>query len=117
MLLRSVRAHLLPSLATLLLAFVVAAGAVAVVGASRVGQTPGAVAAMLGLYGAVALAEQSARTVADRSHDIALARLRGLTGPRLVLFAAGPLLAVSLVGAAAGSAVGVWLAEIGRAHV
>jgi len=66
-LLRSIRAHLLTSLATLALAFVVAAGAVGVVGASRVGQTPGAVAAMLALYGAVALAEQSARTVIDRS--------------------------------------------------
>jgi hypothetical protein len=110
-LLRSIRAHLLPSVATLLLAFVVSAGAVAVVGASRVGGTPGAVAAMLALYGAVALAEQSARTVVDRSHDVALARLRGMTGARLVLFAAGPLLAVSITGIAAGSAVGTWLAR------
>jgi putative ABC transport system permease protein len=109
-LLRSIRAHLLPSLATLALAFVVSAGAVGVVGAARVGQTPGAVAAMLALYGAVALAEQSARTVIDRSHDVALARLRGLTGARLVTFAAGPLLAVSLVGIAFGSVGGVWLA-------
>jgi hypothetical protein len=59
-LLRGIRAHLLPSLATLALAFVVSAGAVGVVGASRVGQTPGAVAAMLALYGAVALAERLA---------------------------------------------------------
>jgi hypothetical protein len=110
-LLRAVRAQLLPSLATLLLAFVVSAGAVGVVGASRVGQTPGAVAAMLALYGAVALAEQSARTVVDRSHDVALARLRGLTGARLVLFAAGPLLAVSLTGCVLGSVVGTWLAR------
>jgi hypothetical protein len=110
-LLRAVRAHLLPSLATLLLAFVVSAGAVGVVGASRVGETPGAVAAMLALYGAVALAEQAARTVVDRSHDVALARLRGLTGPRLVLFAAGPLLVVSLVGSVLGSIAGTWLAR------
>ncbi len=110
MLLRSVRAHLLTSLATLALALVVAAGAVGVVGASRVGQTPGAVAAMLALYGAVALAEQAARSVVDRSHDIALARLRGMHGWRVVLFAAGPLLLVSLVGIAVGSAVGVLLA-------
>jgi hypothetical protein len=110
-LLRAVRAHLLPSLATLVLAFVVSAGAVGVVGAARVGGTPGAVAAMLALYGAVALAEQSARTVADRSHDIAVARLRGLHGPRLVLFAAGPLLAVSLVGIAVGSVAGTWFAR------
>jgi hypothetical protein len=109
-LLRSIMAHLLPSLATLALAFVVSAGAVGVVGASRVGQTPGAVAAMLALYGAVALAEQSARTVVDRSHDVALARLRGLTGARLVTFAAGPLLAVSLIGITLGSVVGVWFA-------
>jgi hypothetical protein len=109
-LLRGIRAHLLPSLATLALAFVVAAGSVGVVGASRVGSTPGAVAAMLGLYGAVALAEQSARTVADRSHDIALARLRGLHGAGLVAFAAAPLLAVSLVGIVAGSVAGTWLA-------
>ena len=106
MLIRGIRAHLLPSLATLALAFVVSAGAVGVVGASRVGHTPGAVAAMLALYGAVALAEQSARTVMDRSHDIALARLRGMTGARLVTFAAGPLLAVSLTGIAAGAVVG-----------
>jgi hypothetical protein len=110
-LLRGVRAHLLPSLATLALAFVVSAGAVGVVGASRVGETPGAVAAMLALYGAVALAEQSARTVVDRSHDVALARLRGMSGARLVLFAAGPLLAVSLTGIVAGSVVGTWLAR------
>jgi hypothetical protein len=109
-LLRSIRAHLLPSLATLALAFVVSAGAVGVVGASRVGGTPGAVAAMLALYGAVALAEQSARSVVDRSHDVALARLRGMHGGRLVLFAAGPLLVVSLAGIALGSAVGTWLA-------
>ena len=111
MLLRGVRADLLPSLTTLALAFVVSAGAVGVVGASRVGQTPGAVAAMLALYGAVALAEQSARTVVDRSHDVALGRLRGMSGARLVLFAAGPLLAVSLAGIAAGSAVGTELAR------
>lgn len=110
MLLRGIRARLLPSLATFALAFVVSAGAVAVVGASRVGGTPGAVSAMLALYGAVALAEQSARSVVDRSHDVALARLRGMAGSRLVLFAAGPLLAVSLTGIAAGSVVGTWLA-------
>jgi hypothetical protein len=109
-LLRSIRAHLLPSAATLVLAFVVSAGAVGVVGASRVGGTPGAVAGMLALYGAVALAEQSARTVVDRSHDVALARLRGVHGGRLVTFAAGPLLAVSLIGIVLGSVVGVWFA-------
>ncbi len=111
MLLRSIRAHLLPSLATMALAFVVSAGAVGVVGASRVGATPGAVAAMLALYGAVALAEQAARSVVDRSHDVALARLRGMRGGRLVLFAAGPLLAVTVTGIAAGSVVGTWLAR------
>jgi hypothetical protein len=110
-LLRSIRAHLWPSLATLALAFVVSAGSVGVVGASRVGATPGAVAAMLALYGAVALAEQAARSVVDRSHDVALARLRGMHGARLVLFAAGPLLAVSLTGIVGGSAVGTWLAR------
>src|SRR3954454_9845278 len=110
MLLRGIRAHLLTSLATLGLAFVVAAGSVAVVGASRLGDTPGAVAAMLALYGAVALAEQSARSTADRSHDVALARLRGMAGSRLVLFAAGPLLTVSLVGVAAGAGAGIWFA-------
>ncbi|MGC4109729.1 MAG: hypothetical protein QM747_04750 [Nocardioides sp.] len=110
MLFRAIRARLLPSTATLLLAFVVAAGAVAVVGASRVGHTPGAVAAMLPLYGVVALAEQSARSVVDRSKDVALARLRGMHGLRLVAFAAGPLLAVTLVGIALGSGVGVLLA-------
>ena len=110
MLLRSIRAHLLPNLATLTLALVVSAGAVGVVGASRVGRTPGAVAAMLALYGAVALAEQSARSVIDRSHDVALARLRGMHGSRLVQFAAGPLIAISLTGIAVGSAIGTWLA-------
>jgi hypothetical protein len=109
-LLRSIRAHLLTSCATLVLAFVVSAGAVAVVGASRVGHTPAGVAAMLALYGAVALAEQTARSTAARGHDVALARLRGLTGPRLVGFAAAPLLAVSLVGITAGAFAGVGLA-------
>src|SRR3954447_8824973 len=110
MLLRGIRAHLLTSLATLGRAVVVGAGSVAVVGASRVGATPGAVAAMLALYGAVALAEQSARSTADRSHDVALARLRGMSGSRLVLFAAGPLLTVSLAGVAAGAGAGIWFA-------
>ncbi len=110
MLLRGLRAHLLPSSATLALAFVVGAGAVAVAGASRVGHTPGAVAAMLALYGAVALAEQSARSTVERSHDIALARMRGMTGARLVGFASAPLLAVTLAGITLGSVVGVWLA-------
>jgi len=109
-LLRSIRAHLLPNLATLTLALVVSAGAVGVVGASRAGRTPGAVAAILALYGAVALAEQSARSVIDRSHDAALARLRGMHGSRLVQFAAGPLIAISLTGIAVGSAIGTWLA-------
>ncbi len=111
MLLRSIRSHLVASCATLALAFVVTAGAVAVVGASRAGHTPAAVAAMLGLYGAVALAEQSGRSTVDRLHDIALARLRGLSGMRLVAFAAGPLLAVSLVGVALGTAAGTLLAR------
>ena len=110
MLLRGLRAHLLPSCATLALAFVVACGAVVVAGASRVGHTPAAVAAMLALYGAVALAEQSARSAVDRSRDIALARLRGMSGARLVGFAAGPLLAVTLAGITAGSGAGAWLA-------
>ncbi|MBO0847675.1 MAG: hypothetical protein J2P22_19925, partial [Nocardioides sp.] len=110
MLLRGVRAHLSTSLATLALALVVACGSVATVGAARVGHTPAAVAAMLALYGAVALAEQSARSTADRSHDVALARLRGMSGPRLVAFAAGPMLAVSLVGVAGGAAAGTWFA-------
>jgi hypothetical protein len=107
---RGLRAHLLTSCATLTLAFVVAAGAVAVAGASRAGHTPAAAAAMLALYGGVALAEQTARSTVGRSHDIALARLRGMTGARLVGFAAGPLLAVTLVGITVGSVVGVGLA-------
>jgi hypothetical protein len=111
-LLRGIRARLLPSLATLALAFIASAGAVGVVGASRVGHTPGAVAAMLGLYGGVALAEQAARSVVDRSHDIALARLRGLHGSRLVAFAAAPLLAVSLVGIVTGSLAGTRFAGL-----
>ncbi len=111
MLLRSIRSHLVASSATFVLALVVAAGAVAVVGASRTGHTPTAVAAMLALYGAVVLAEQTARSTVDRIHDVALARLRGMTGIRLVGFAAGPLLVVSLVGVALGTGLGVLLAK------
>ena len=92
MLLRGIRAQLFTSLATLVLAIVVSAGSVGVVGAARVGHAPAAVAAMLALYGVVALAEQVARSVVARSHDVALARLRGLTGRGLIGFAAGPLL-------------------------
>jgi hypothetical protein len=110
MLLRAVRAHRLASAATCLLALVVAAGSVAVVGAARVGATPGAVAAMLALYGGVALAEQTSRTATARRQDVALARLRGLSGARLVGFAAAPLLAVTLTGVVLGSVLGVWLA-------
>jgi hypothetical protein len=109
-LLRGIRAQLLTSLATLALAALVTAGAVGVVGAARVGHAPGAIAAMLALYGAVALAEQAARATAARAHDLALARLRGMTGARLVGFAAGPLLAVTLVGMVAGAFAGVALA-------
>ena len=58
----------------------------------------------------MALAEQTSRTATARRKDIALARLRGLTGARLVGFAAAPLLAVTLAGIALGSALGVWLA-------
>ena len=49
----------------------------------------------------------------DRSHDVALARLRGMTGLRLVSFAAAPLLAVSLVGHRArhGSPASGWPAR------
>ncbi len=111
MLLRSIRSHPVASCATLVLALVVAAGAVAVVGASRSGHTPTAVAAMLALYGGVALAEQTARSTVDRIHDVALARLRGLTGIRLVAFAAGPLLTVSLVGIVLGTGLGLLLAK------
>lgn len=111
MLLRAVRAHRLASVATFVLALVVAAGSVAVVGAARVGGTPGAVAAMLALYGGVALAEQTSRTATARRKDVALARLRGLTGLRLVAFAAAPLFAVTLAGIALGSVVGTWLAD------
>jgi len=110
MLLRSIRAHRLAAAATLVLALVVAAGSVAVVGAARVGGTPGAVAAMLALYGGVALAEQTSRTTTARRKDVALARLRGLTGARLVGFTAAPLLAVTLVGIALGAVLGTWLA-------
>jgi hypothetical protein len=110
-LLRAIRTQLLTSCATLVLAVVVSAGAVAVVGAARVGHAPGAVAAMLALYGAVALAEQTARSTAARGHDVALARLRGMTGARLVSFAAAPNLVICLVGIGAGSAVGTWLAR------
>jgi hypothetical protein len=110
MLLRAVRAHLLASVATFVLALVVAAGSVAVVGAARVGGTPGAVAAMLVLYGGVALAEQTSRTATARRKDVALARLRGMTGSSLVVFAAAPLLAVTLLGIVLGSVVGTWLA-------
>jgi hypothetical protein len=110
MLLRAVRAHRIASVATFVLAFVVAAGSVAVVGAARTGGTPGAVAAMLALYGGVALAEQTSRSATVRRKDVALARLRGLTGARLVGFAAGPLLAVTLVGIGLGAVLGVSLA-------
>jgi len=110
-LLRSIRSHPVASCATLVLALVVTAGAVAVVGASRVGHTPTAVAAMLALYGGVALAEQTARSSVDRIHDVALARLRGMTGLRLVGFASGPLLAVSLVGVVLGTGLGLLLAR------
>ncbi len=110
MLLRAIRAHRLASVATFVLAVVVAAGSVAVVGAARVGGTPGAVAAMLALYGGVALAEQTSRTATARRKDVALARLRGLAGTRLVGFAAAPLLAITLMGVVLGSALGFWLA-------
>src|SRR5690242_8974339 len=110
MLIRAVPAHRLASVATFVLALVVAAGSVAVVGAARAGGTPGAVAAMLVLYGGVALAEQTSRTATARRKDVALARLRGLTGLRLVTFAAAPLLAVTLLGIALGSVLGTWLA-------
>ena len=112
MLLRSIRSHLVASCATLALAFVVTAGAVAVVGASRAGHTPAAVAAMLGLYEAVALAEQSGTV--DRGPP-PRHRAGAVAWPewdaRLVAFAAGPLLAVSLVGVALGTAAGTLLAR------
>ncbi|MDX6297893.1 MAG: hypothetical protein QOI51_1750 [Nocardioidaceae bacterium] len=108
MILRGIAARRLLALTVFLLTALVVAGTVVALGFSRVTHvSTGSVYALV-LLGLIAVAAQSVESVHRREHDLALARLRGRSGVRLLFFAVAEPSAVTLAGAAAGLAVG-WL--------
>lgn len=114
MVLRGILARRLVSATILVLTAVVVAGTVAAVGFARLAEVSRGAAGMLVLLGLVAIAAQSAESVRRREPEIALARLRGRRGARLLVFAVAEPGVVVILGAAAGL-VGGWL--LGRAVV
>ncbi len=109
------RGTLLP---LLLLTAVVVAGVVAVMGLAEGSGTSSAVAVPLLALGLVAVPATGRQLAAIRRHEIAVARLRGVTGGQLaVTLAVEPLLVLvlgSLLGVAAGAlvaaiAAGLWV--------
>ncbi|MAO79286.1 MAG: hypothetical protein CMH82_01215, partial [Nocardioides sp.] len=103
------RGTLLP---LLLLTVVVVGGVVAVVGFAAAAGTSRLLAVPLLLVGAVAVPATGRELASARRTEIALARLRGLEGGELfTLLLVEPLL-VLLVGAAAGTGLGLVVADI-----
>jgi hypothetical protein len=100
------RGTLLP---LLLLTTVVVAGVVAVIGLAEGSGTSAAVAVPLLVLGVVAVPSTGRQLAAIRRHEIAVARLHGVTGPQLaVTLAVEPLLVLvlgSLLGVVAGALV------------
>lgn len=95
-----------------LLTALVVCGTVVAVGFSRLTQLPQGSAGALVLLGLVAIAGQSAESVRRRAHDLALARLRGRRGLRLLTFASAEPALVVLAGALTGAAAGWLLARV-----
>jgi hypothetical protein len=116
--LRGARARRGTLLPLLLLTGVVVAGVVAVIGLAEGSGTSSAVAVPLLALGLVAVPATGRQLAAIRRHEIAVARLRGVTGAQLaVTLAVEPFLVLvlgSLLGVAAGAVVaavaaGLWV--------
>ena len=116
--LRGARARRGTLLPLLLLTAVVVAGVVAVIGLAEGSGTSSAVAVPLLALGLVAVPATGRQLAAIRRHEIAVARLRGVTGAQLaVTLAVEPFLVLalgSLLGVAAGAVVaavaaGLWV--------
>ena len=108
MILRGIAARRLLALTVFVLTALVIAGTVVALGFSRVTHVPTGSVYALVLLGLIAIAAQSVESVHRREHDLALARLRGRSGVRLLFFAVAEPSAVVLAGAAAGVGAG-WL--------
>lgn len=106
MVLRGIAARRLLSFTTFLLAATVVAGTVASIGFGRLTHVSEGSAGALILLGLVAIASQAVESVRRREHDLALARLRGQHGLRLLYFTVAEPSIVVVAGAAAGVAGG-----------
>ncbi len=108
MLFRGVGARRLVSFTIFLLTVLVVSGAVVATGFARATGVPQGSAGALVLLGLVGIATQAVESVRRREPDLALARLRGRHGPRLLLFAVAEPGVVVVGGAVVGVGVG-WL--------
>lgn len=108
MLLRGIAARRLQTAAIFAVALLAVCGAVVAVGFSRPAHVSQGSAGALVLLGLVALGSASAESVRRREPELALARLRGRHGARLLLLAVTEPIAVLAAGAALGVEAG-WL--------
>lgn len=106
MIIRGIRSQPLTSLATFLLTLIVVSGSMVVVGFGRLAHVSEASAGVLVLLGLVAISAQAAESARRRQPELALARLRGRRGVRLLLFAVGAQLSVAFVGCLLGVGLG-----------
>lgn len=108
MILRGILARRLLSLTIFVLTALVISGTVTSVAFGRLTHVPRGSAGALVLLGLVALAVHAGESVRRREHELALARLHGRRGLRLVVFAIAEPGLVVLGGAATGALAG-WL--------
>ena len=106
------RGTLLP---LLLLTAAVVAGVVAVIGLTGGSTTSSAVAVPLLALGLVAVPTTGRQLAAIRRHEIAVARLRGITGGQLAVTLAVEPLLVLVLGSALGVVCGALIAQIAAA--
>jgi hypothetical protein len=110
--LRGIAARRLLSLTIFALSVLVVSGTVVSVAFSRLTDVSRGSAGALVLLGFVALAAQSVESVRRREHELALARLRGRRGLRLVAFAVAEPCVVVLSGAVGGVVVGWFVTRL-----
>ena len=117
---RGIAARRLLALTTFTLTVLVVSGTLVSLSFGRLTHVSAGSAGALVLLGVVALAAQSAEGVRRREGELALARLRGRRGPRLVAFAVAEPCIVVLAGTVVGAllgwyvtrlVVGAWLSE------
>jgi hypothetical protein len=106
---RGIRARRLLSLTIFTLTALVVSGTVVSLAFSRLTNVSRGSAGAVVLLGFVALTSQSVESVRRREAELALARLRGRRGLRLLVFAVAEPCVVVILGAAAGLAAG-WFA-------